>query len=49
MFVLFSSFLRMYAYLGEGECDVTAVSHVAEVSHAIAVAIALAATSGKVR
>ena len=48
MFVLFSSFLRMYAYLEEGECDVTAashvlaMSHVAEVSHTIVIAIARA-------
>ena len=46
--VLFSSFLRMYAYLGEGECDVTAashvlaMSHVAKVSHTIVIAIARA-------
>ena len=28
-----SSFLRMYAYLGGGECDITAMSHVVDVCH----------------
>jgi hypothetical protein len=39
MFVLFSSSLfQMYAYLEGGECDVTAMSHVAAVGHVSAMA-----------
>jgi len=45
MFVLFSSFLQMYAYLGEGEC-VTAVSHVLAMSHVAVIGTAIGAAIG---
>ena len=46
MFVLFSSFLQMYAYLGEGECDVTAVSHVLAMSHVAVIGTAIGNANG---
>jgi|SRR5271169_5627657 len=40
MLVLFTSFLfQTYAYLGEGECDVTAMGHVSETSHVAEVTV----------
>ena len=45
-FYCFYLFLRMYAYLGGGECDVTAASHVLVMSHVTAVGTAIGAAIG---
>ena len=42
LYCLFSSFLRMYAYLGEREYDVMTASHVLAMSHVVEVSRAIA-------